>query len=72
MPRQATLPEPTPAVPGKPITVASQVVLEDTENDTESFSHLSFLKEAIEPDEMAKLLQRNPNIAQVLEQQCSW
>ena len=28
MPRQATLPEPTPAVPGKPITVASQVFLE--------------------------------------------
>ena len=27
-PRQATLPEPTPAVPGKPITVASQVFLE--------------------------------------------
>ena len=27
-PRQATLPQPTPAVPGKPITVASQMFLE--------------------------------------------
>ena len=66
-PHQATLPEPTPAVPGKPITATPQVFFFRIFNNTTTISVFNFFfsQESIIPDEMAKLLQQNPNIAQV-------
>ena len=57
---------PTPAVPGKPITAAPQVFFGIFNNTTTiSVFNFFFSQESVIPDEMAKLLQQNPNIAQV-------